>query len=590
MTVSTLSRRSFFQKLGKAMPNEMGGHGGAGNKEHLFRISDQELPLVPPPTTTIILNGGLEPYNGPWDVEQAAHLLRRIGFGVKKADLDLLLGMTTDEAVNHVLNIVQPAPDDVPLNNYYYPGDIQNPEDGYDDPNVDPGQTWINAAYDNAAEGYRTESFRGWWFEQMLKDDASIREKMTLFWHNHFATQTAAVFYGRVCYEHNQLLRQHCLGNFKTMTKEVTKNVLMLFYLNGYLNVKEAPDENYARELQELFTIGKDNPDHYTEEDVVAAARVLTGWTIDGYLTGPHTVYYSPNHDTGNKQFSAFYNNTVIQGVGGPNGGDQELDALLDMIFAKNEVAEYLCRKLYRWFVYYNIDATTEANVIQPMAQLLRSSGYEIKPVVEALLKSTHFFDALNKGCFIRTPVDYVIGTMRSFNLAIPAGTLWDDLTLKFVLRYFMESMQMVPGDPPNVAGWQAFRQSPLYYRMWINSNTVNNRNFYVLAMFSGELNTVNGVVMQLGSIEFASQFSNPGDPNVLIDDINKLLLSQPLSDTKKAYLKSILLTGLDDSYWTTAWNLYLSDPSSEMAAAVVRTRLNNMLVVAMLLPEYNLA
>ncbi len=571
------------------MPKDLGGQSEHGKKSDLFRISDQELPLVPPPATTITLAGGLEPYNGPWDVEQAAHLLRRTGFGVKKADLDLLLGMTVNEAVNHVLNIVQPAPGDVPLNNYYFPGNGTDPEDGYDDPNVDLGQTWINAAYDNAAEGYRTESFRGWWFDQMLKDDASVREKMTLFWHNHFATQTAAVFYGKVCYEHNQLLRQHCLGNFKTLTKEVTKNVMMLFYLNGYLNVKDAPDENYARELQELFTIGKDNPDHYTEEDVVAAARVLTGWTIDGYLTGPHTVYYSPNHDTDNKQFSAFYNNTVIQGVAGPNGGDQELDALLDMIFAKNEVAEFLCRKLYRWFVYYHIDAETEANVIQPLAQIFRSNGYEIKPIVETLLKSTHFFDAVNKGCFIRTPIDFIIGTMRSFNLSIPTGTPWDDLTHKFILRYFMESMQMVPGDPPNVAGWQAFRQSPLFYRMWINSNTVNNRNYYVLAMFSGMLNTVNGVVMQLDAIGFASQVSDPSDPNVVVDDAIKLLLSQPLSAIGRSFAKAILTSGLPDSYWTAAWSDYSSNPTGP-SEAVVKTRLTQLLGYLMLLPEYNLA
>lgn len=587
MTVSTLDRRSFFQKLGMAVPKPAGGQGQDGETKHLFRISDQELPLVPPPAVTITLSGGLEPYAGPWDIDQVAHLLRRTGFGVKKADLDLLLGMTMYEAVNHVLNIVQPAADDLPLNNYYNPGN----NEGYEDPNVPLGQTWVNADYDNAAEGYRTESFRGWWFDQMLKDDASAREKMTLFWHNHFATQTESVFYGKVCYQHNQLLRQHCLGNFKTLTKEVTKNVMMLFYLNGYLNTKTAPDENYARELQELFTIGKDNPDHYTEDDVVAAARVLTGWTIDSFLTDIKTIFYSVNHDTGNKQFSAFYNNTVIQGVGGPNGGDQELDAMLDMIFAKNEVAEFLCRKLYRWFVYYNIDATTEANVIQPLAQIFRSNGYEIKPVVEALLKSTHFFEATNKGCFIRTPVDFIIGTMRSYNMVIPAGTPWDDITMKYFLRYFMESMQMVPGDPPNVAGWQAFRQTPLYYRMWINSNTVRDRNFYVLAMFSGNLETVNGLVLKLDPIAFVSQFSDPSDPVALIDDSLKILLSQPISDVKKTQLKNILLSGLpSDSYWTIAWFDYVDNPNTPMFLAVVRTRLTNMLGHLMLLPEYNLA
>lgn len=593
MTVSTLDRRSFFQKLrSNTEEKKAGGTEVFGQNMNPFApISNQELPLVPPPATTITLSGGLEPYIGPWDFEQAAHLLRRVGFGVKKSDLDLLIGMTMEQAVNYVLNIVQPAADDLPLNNYYFPGNGQDPEDGYDDPNVALGDTWVNADYDNAAEGYRTESFRGWWFDKMLHDDASVREKMTLFWHNHFATQTESVFYGKVCYQHNKLLRDHCLGNFKTLTKEVTKNVMMLFYLNGYLNVKDAPDENYARELQELFTIGKDNPDHYTEEDVVQAARVLTGWTIDSYLTDIHTIFYGPNHDTGDKQFSAFYNNTVIQGQSGNTAGEAELDALLDMIFAKNEVAEYLCRKFYRWFVYYHIDATAEANVIQPLAQMFRSNGYEIKPVIETLLKSTHFFDAVNKGCYIRTPVDIVLGSMRSFNMGIPSEIPWDDLVMKYILRNFMESQQMLPGDPPNVAGWQAYRQSPQYYRMWINSNTSRNRNFYVLAMFSGNLATSPTNILAFNPMDFASQFSDPGDPVKLIDDTLKLLLPQPLSATKKAFLKAILLSGLpSDSYWTVAWFDYVNNPTDPMSVTVVKTRLTYMLANIMVLPEYQLA
>lgn len=593
MTVSTLDRRSFFKKLRHATEEKKQGSDAIlGQKMNPFApVRNQELPPVPPPTTTITLNGGLEPYTGSWNYEQVSHLLRRVGFGVKKSDVELLLGMTMDEAVNYVLNIVQPDVNDKPINDYYFAGDANNNEDGYNDPNVPLGSSWVDADYDNAAEGYRTESFRGWWFDKMLHDDASIREKMTLFWHNHFATQTESVFYGKVCYEYNKLLRDNCLGNFKTMTKEVTKNVMMLFYLNGYLNVKDAPDENYARELQELFTIGKDNPDHYTEEDVVQAARVLTGWTIDSYLTDIKTIFYGPNHDTGDKQFSAFYGNTVIPGTTGPNGGEQELDALLTMIFAKNEVAEYLCRKLYRWFIYYNIDAAAEANVIQPLAQIFRDNNYEIFPVMSTLLKSAHFFDALNKGCFIRTPVDIVIGTMRSFDMSIPSEKPWDDFVMKYILRNFMETLQMLPGDPPNVAGWQAFRQSPQFYRIWINGDTARNRHFYVAAMLSEQISSSLTNYMSFDVLGFASQFSDPSDPAALVDDTVKLLLSQPISATKKTLLKSILLSGLpSDSYWTIAWMDYVNNPDDAMSVSVVKTRLTGMLYYIMRLPEFQLA
>jgi hypothetical protein len=126
---------------------------------------------------------------------------------------------------------------------------------------------------------------------------------------------------------------------------------------------------------------------------------------------------------------------------------------------------------------------------------------------------------------------------------------------------------------------------------MWINSNTVRDRNFYVLAMFSGNLETVNGLVLQLDPIAFVSQFSDPSDPVALIDDSLKILLSQPISDVKKTLLKNILLSGLpSDSYWTIAWFDYLNDPTDPMSLAVVRTRLTNMLGYLMLLPEYNLA
>ncbi|MBI5915129.1 MAG: DUF1800 domain-containing protein [Bacteroidetes bacterium] len=583
MTVSTLNRRSFFQKLRSASTGKPEERTGIfGKVKSLLPPLEQELPLVPPPTTTIVLNGGLEPYQGPWDYEQAAHLLRRTGFGVKKADLDLLLTLNVSDAVDHILDV--PAnPPSPPVNNYFN-GDSNNPE-GYEDPIVPLGQVWVDADYDGNLEGYRIESFRGWWYGLMLNQEASILERLTLFWHNHFSTQTQAVFYGKTNYQHNAKLRANALGNFKEMTKVVTLEPMMLYYLNGYLNSKDAPDENYARELQELFTVGKDNPDHYTEEDIVAAARVLTGWRIN--FVQNTTFFYALEHDLEDKQFSSFYNNTVIQGG---IDGNAELDALLDMIFAKNEVAEHLCRKLYRWFIYYNIDAAAEQNVILPLAQIFRDNNYDIKPVMETVLNSTHFFDALNKGCFIKTPVDTVIGTLRSFNLSIPGTTPWDDFTMKYYLTYFHSLMQMLPGDPPNVAGWQAFRQSPQYYRIWINGDTARNRNYYTDILSSYYLET-NNDQLKIDHIAFVSQFDDPSNPVKLVDDMTKLLLPQPLSAAKKTLLKSILLSGLpSDSYWTIAWFDYINDPTDPMAFEVVNIRLTILTKYILNLPEYQLA
>jgi uncharacterized protein (DUF1800 family) len=576
MTVSTLGRRSFFKKLGKpASRHELDTKFGKG--KYLLPLHEiRELPPVPPAATTVTINGGLDPYAGPWEYEQAAHLLRRTGFGLKKTDLDLLLSMTMSEAVDHILDVPAdpPAP---PVNNY-------NSAD-YTDPVVAPGEVWVDADYDVEGEGFRIESYRGWWTNLMLTEEAGIREKMTLFWHNHFATKSSAVFYGKTNYQHNTKLRANALGNFKDLVKTVTLDPMMLYFLNGVLNGKDAPDENYARELQELFTVGKDAPNQYTEDDVVAAARVLTGWRINPLPN--ETFFYPLEHDTGDKQFSAFYNNTVVTGS---TNGEAELDALLEMIFAKEEVSKFICRKIYRWFIYYIIDETVEQNVIEPLAELFRNGNYEIKPVMDTLLKSEHFFDAINKGCFIKTPVDVVVGTLRSFNLSIPGSTLWDDFVMKYYLTYFHNILQMLPGDPPNVAGWQAFRQSPQFYRMWINGDTARNRNFYTDVLSTYFLESDNDQ-LKIDHIAFASQFGNPHDPTALIDDVTNLLLPQPISETKKTLLKTVLLSGLpNDSYWTIAWFDYINNPGDPMAFEVVNIRLTILHKYVMNLPEYQLA
>ncbi|TAK37268.1 MAG: DUF1800 domain-containing protein [Saprospiraceae bacterium] len=576
MTVSTLDRRSFLQKLGKPEPrHELDTKSGKG--KYLLPLHEiRELPPVPPAATTVTINGGLEPYAGPWGYEQAGHLLRRTGFGLKKTDLDLLLSLTMSDAVDHLLDLPPDAPAP-PVNNY------NNPD--YTDPAVASGDVWVNADYDVAAEGYRIESFRGWWTNLMLTQEASILEKMTLFWHNHFATKTAAVFYGKTNYQHNAKLRANALGNFKELVKTVTLDPMMLYFLNGVLNGKDAPDENYARELQELFTVGKDAPNQYTEDDVVAAARVLTGWRINPLPN--ETFFYPIEHDTGDKQFSAFYNNTVIQGS---TNGEAELDALLDMIFAKEEVSKFICRKIYRWFIYYVIDETVEQNVIEPLALLFRNSNYEIKPVMETLLKSEHFYDAINKGCFIKTPVDVVVGTLRSFNLGIPGSTPWDDFVMKYYLSYFHGILQMLPGDPPNVAGWQAFRQSPLYYRMWINGDTARNRNYYTDILSTYFLESDNDQ-LKIDHVAFATQFDNPDNASALVEDVTNLLLPQPISETKKALLKTVLLSGLpNDTYWTVAWYDYANNPGDQMAFQVVNIRLTLLHKYVMNLPEYQLA
>lgn len=524
---------------------------------------------------------GLNTYTGPWTRNEVQHLLKRTMFGSTKADIDYFLSRSMDQAVNELLNPVAalPAP---PLNDY----SSQAP-----DAAVPAGTTWVNNfSTDEDINTERRASFKKWWAGVLLNQDRSIREKLTLFWADHFGTETNTIGLAHLVYKHNDLLRRDCLGNFKTMVKDVTTDPGMLIYLNGYLNSASAPDENYARELFELFTLGKGPTVAYTEEDVRTAARVLTGWRIN---TTTYTTTFDPaNHDTNNKQFSSYFSNTSITGQAGANG-TLETDDLLNMIFAKEEVSKYICRSIYRWFIYYTIDAAAEANVITPLAQIFRSNNYEIKPVLEALFKSEHFFDVINQGCLIKSPVDQVIGCMREFGVAFPpvateyadAYNMWD------YLRNWTARMGQNIGDPPDVSGWPAYYQEPAFHEMWINHDTLPKRNqFTDIMTWNGY--TRNNKQIIIDTIAFTQTLSNPGDPNALLEDALNILYRVPVSDAMKQSIKqSVLLSSqTQDYYWTNAWNGYLADPNNMANRAIVANRLKSLYQYLMNLSEYQLS
>jgi uncharacterized protein (DUF1800 family) len=393
---------------------------------------------------------------------------------------------------------------------------------------------------------------------------------MVLFWHHHFSIQSSEVENSAILYRHHNLLRTNALGNVKTLVREVTIDPAMLIHLNGYLNSKQAPDENYARELQELFSIGQGNDSQYTEDDVIAAARVLTGWRITDMPLG---VYLDTNaHDTGSKTFSAFYNNTTISGSTNPN---QELDALMDMIFNTNEAARFICRKLYKWFVYYDISETVETEVIIPMAEVLKTNNYEIKPALAVLFKSEHFFDTLNQACYIKAPFDIIVGTLREFSVSIPAYT--DHTTgYPFFSNIYQQAadMQQQLFQPPDVSGWPSYYQEPMHYELWVNSNSLPKRADFTDAL-------VNDSVIDVRA--FASYSSNPADPNQLINDVTALLLRYPLSAASKTYVKTHFLTNntTEDTVWTNAWNSNNN--------AVINTSLKDLIRFLMNLPEFHL-
>ena len=363
----------------------------------------------------------------------------------------------------------------------------------------------------------------------------------------------------------------------------------MLWLLNGNTNKKTAPNENYGRELQELYTIGKGSGSHYTEDDVRAAARVLTGHSTDANF---NYVFNPGDHDDQNKAFSAFYGGTIVTGHSGTTGIN-EVDDLLTMIFATDESAKFICRQIYQFFIYYKIDDSIETNVIGPLAQLFRSSGYSITAILSALFKSEHFYNLSYAGaCIIKSPIDFSIGLCREFTVKMP--DLTDAPSSYAVWNLLLQTaagLQQAILNIPEVAGWYAYYEAPAFHELWINSVTYPNRNAFTDTMIStGSM--MNMVAVVIDPIAFAQSLASPQDPNLLISQSLDILYTVPLSDDSKAYLKSsILLSGqTNDFYWTDAWNSYIANPSDDILKSTVMTRLQALYKYLMNLPEYHLS
>lgn len=529
---------------------------------------------------------GLETYSGPWTESQVAHLLRRTLFGIKKSELTHFKALSLENAVSELLQ-TSPAPAP-PVNDY------NSAADNINDPHVAFGETWTEAPFSGDYETYRVISLKSWQIKTMLHQEPVIQEKMTFFWHNLLVTQSWGIFIGKMSYRYFELLRSNALGNYKTLIRAITLDPAMLLYLNGAANNKFAPDENYGRELQELFCIGKGPGSKYSESDVQAAARVLTGWTLNWETytsTGTFQAFFNPDlHDTSDKQFSAFYGGAIIKGKTGQDGA-AELDELLDIILGNEECARYICRRLYIFFVSSTIDEATEKAVIEPLAVLFRNSKYEILPVLNLLFKSAHFYDALTIGALIKSPLDHLLGTWRTLGVARPAH---NDLATSYQIHsnmlWRMAGMGLEIADPPSVAGWQAYYQAPQFDKAWIATDTITLRALTTDSLLFFGFWVSQSLQIKADVLAFAKALDDPGNPVALLRESAQLFLGLALSDTTVHNLKTVLLSGQqDDGYWTAAWRTWLNDPENEMKRLTVEYRLQLTFQRLLQLGEYHL-
>lgn len=298
---------------------------------------------------------------------------------------------------------------------------------------------------------------RHWWITRMIQTPRPFEEKMTLFWHGHFATSYRAIEDSYHMYAQNRMFRGFALGNFGDLLRAVIRDPAMLRYLNNDRNRKDAPNENLAREIMELFSLGEGN---YSERDIKEGARALTGYTFrdDAFS------YDKNNHDEGAK---------YILGIQGNLDGDGFVNAIL----RSQHCAPFICAKLYKFFVK-EIPTDTRAldgaerAVVRAMSKVMQQSRYEIKPVMRKLLMSRHFYDPNLIGNKIKSPVELVVGSVRSLNTPVR-----NMVVLANALDQMGQSLFM----PPSVKGWDGGRA-------WINTSTLFTRQNTLVYMLTGEL------------------------------------------------------------------------------------------------------
>lgn len=541
----------------------------------------------------------LSPYTTVLTVTTAAHLLRRATFGPTPAEIRDFTGLTAQEAVARLIgNSHFAVPPPVDLN----------------ETKATSGQPFMALPFDPDRNYELGQCVRYWWLALMTASGTApgLLEKLSLFWQNHFVVTRTVVGDYRFIYQYIQFIRANALGNFQALVIGMTKEPAMLAYLNGDQNQVGKPNENYARELQELFTVGAVDSDgamNYTEDDVKAAARVLTGWghTNQNAIgsTSISTTFTSSLHDAANKSFSAHYNNTVIQGraesaSNGDSAGDAELNDLVAMLLQHPQCPRFICRKLYRWYVNPIVTPAIETNVIGPLADFFASpaNNFAIQPVVEKLLTSQVFFDTVNIGTFVKSPAELILGSMRFFSQPVP-DMVTDSVAFRkyfeFVF-YQMNDMQMGLIDQPAVLGYDAYYQTGLT-RLWINTTTIGLRGNLTDAYIWRWLEIKPGYTLGIDLLAWmrASQpnFSDViGTPAITCVDVlarlQENLFAVELSPAQTDFLiDTILMQGVPRTDWLYEWNAYRRQPTDSVSQFGVLWRLRNLMRYMLRMAEY---
>jgi uncharacterized protein (DUF1800 family) len=364
----------------------------------------------------------------PWTIATVAHLHRRAAFAPSWEVLKRDLSAGPSESIDRLLK-----------------GEAKSPA-GTDASELEATLAAMASQLAPSADQARIQAI---WLYRMIFTPHPLRERMTLFWHNHFATSNIKVQSPLLMQRQNDLFRTHAVGDFRALVSAIGKDAAMLIWLDSTINRKAKPNENYAREVMELFTLGRGQ---YTEKDIREAARAFTGW----FVVSDHFEEVARQHDGGPK--------SILGQTGNFDGND--IPAIL---LKQPACAQFICRKLFRHFV--SETETPSDALLAPLAAALRDSGYQIEKPVEMILRSNLFFDASVQRRRVKSPVEFAVGTIRSLEILNPT-------VATAALAESCDRMGQSLFAPPSVAGWDGGPG-------WINSTAMLARANLALGLLS---------------------------------------------------------------------------------------------------------
>ena len=476
--------------------------------------------------------GGLKPITSKqWDYTKARHLLFRAGFGGSPKDVQKLYDMGLYAAVDHLVDYHDRPQANIEISI----ARLERPL-AYEDRLESDERSKISDRRTKIERAQQAE-LRYWWLRRMVESPRPLQEKLTLFWHDHFAVQYRVFYRTNILYKQNQMFRNYAAENFSALLHGIVHDPAMIRYLDNHQNYKGSGNENLGRELQELFSLGEEySANHksggYTEEDVREASRALTGYNYDSWTD--QFIFLGSRHDETKKK--------VLGRTGNWSGGD-----VVNIILRHPSTARYVSKKLFEFLAHRDPDEAT----IDQLAHVLRENHYELRPMLKNLFLSEQFYSDKARGAHIKSPVELMVGTIRVLDMEKVDYRSVDSA---------IQNMDMTLFEPPNVAGWDEGRA-------WVNADRILTRYNYV----------ANLVDRSNVDIVATLQGTALNSPDQVVDHLIKRCLVIGLSAEQRKGLIDFLGPLPPSSQW-------------EQQRTQINAKLRSLLVLIMSMPEYQVS